>query len=57
MKDQTCQCGKIASKQCSRCKKEFYCSTQCQKSDWATHKKKCQPWKEEKKKPNLNTKR
>jgi hypothetical protein len=26
---------------CSRCEKEFYCSKECQKSDWKRHKKVC----------------
>lgn len=29
------------SKLCSRCKKVFYCSQECQKSHWATHKSSC----------------
>jgi hypothetical protein len=26
---------------CSRCKKAYYCSADCQKQDWAVHKNKC----------------
>jgi ankyrin repeat protein len=26
---------------CSRCKKTFYCSSQCQKQDWKQHKQTC----------------
>jgi hypothetical protein len=28
--------------QCSRCKDVFYCSRECQKIDWSTHKRTCQ---------------
>lgn len=35
-------CGKIISfKKCSRCKEVFYCSKECQKCDWKTHKLQC----------------
>ncbi len=39
-------CGRMESvigdfKSCSRCQKACYCSSKCQKSDWKTHKKKC----------------
>lgn len=32
--------GKL--KNCSKCKKDFYCSVDCQRSDWDEHKKNCQ---------------
>jgi len=36
----SCQvCQKQASKQCSACKSVYYCSIECQKSDWKNHKK------------------
>lgn len=35
-------CNLDASKKCSRCKKVFYCSKQCQKNDWRNHKQTCQ---------------
>mmetsp|Transcript_3568 Transcript_3568/g.8130 ORF Transcript_3568/g.8130 Transcript_3568/m.8130 type:complete len:281 (+) Transcript_3568:720-1562(+) len=28
---------------CSRCKRKFYCSKDCQRADWALHKNTCQP--------------
>lgn len=28
---------------CAKCKKVFYCSSQCQKKRWASHKKNCKP--------------
>src|SRR5436853_2385615 len=40
-------CGKSqgenrqALKRCARCTKIWYCSANCQKSDWATHRKQC----------------
>lgn len=34
-------CGKPASKHCSRCKKVYYCSSECQKADWQNHKHNC----------------
>ena len=35
-------CQKIASKFCARCRSEFYCGKECQKSDWTFHKRYCQ---------------
>lgn len=37
----TCICGKIGSKQCSRCHIQRYCSIDCQKNDWVKHKNIC----------------
>jgi len=34
-------CEKAATKQCSRCKDEVYCSRACQKRDWPKHKQTC----------------
>ncbi|KAI1779876.1 hypothetical protein F4818DRAFT_400933 [Hypoxylon cercidicola] len=28
---------------CARCKMARYCNSTCQKNDWSTHKKVCQP--------------
>jgi hypothetical protein len=36
-------CGKAASKVCSRCKTAAYCSSECQKSQWKSHKRECKP--------------
>lgn len=38
-------CGKVESnlKQCSVCKKAQYCSRDCQKKAWKTHKRECTP--------------
>ena len=39
---ETCSvCSKEASKKCSKCKLQFYCSKQCQKEDWKNHKAIC----------------
>lgn len=34
-------CGKIGALICSQCKNAGYCSKECQKVDWASHKKSC----------------
>ena len=34
-------CGKEAEKRCSTCGDIFYCSVECQRNDWSTHKKVC----------------
>jgi len=34
-------CGSTPAKPCARCKRTFYCSTECQKSAWKKHKKAC----------------
>ena len=35
------QCGQKSSSCCSRCQLVSYCSRECQKKDWKTHKKVC----------------
>ncbi|KAJ6587146.1 hypothetical protein DFH09DRAFT_869407, partial [Mycena vulgaris] len=44
------QCAKCSKqddaesfKQCSRCKKTIYCSVDCQRADWKSHKTQCAP--------------
>ena len=34
-------CGAEASSRCSRCKKQKYCSKQCQQTHWPHHKPVC----------------
>ena len=34
-------CKNPAAKRCTGCKREFYCSVTCQKSDFKEHKKVC----------------
>ena len=35
------KCGNPGTLRCSKCKKVYYCSKECQKSDWKTHKLSC----------------
>lgn len=37
-------CGKVDWRKCTRCKNIIYCSTDCQKADWKTHKLLCQTY-------------
>ncbi|KAK6991798.1 hypothetical protein R3P38DRAFT_3090981 [Favolaschia claudopus] len=39
-------CDQIADRQCSECKKARYCSRECQKQNWPTHKIVCKSLKE-----------
>jgi len=34
-------CNKTATKRCSRCHGAYYCSTECQRRDWSSHKLHC----------------
>ncbi|KAG0718447.1 SET domain-containing protein SmydA-8, isoform A [Chionoecetes opilio] len=43
--DGVCEvCTKVARQFCSSCRSVFYCSRECQKQDWKTHKGKCKPY-------------
>jgi len=35
------KCGKEATKRCSRCRNQWYCSRPCQVQDWTNHKGTC----------------
>ena len=40
-------CGKSGELQCSRCKNVHYCSGDCQKAQWKTHKSSCVPFRKD----------
>lgn len=45
MTENKCEVCKNPAKQfCSSCRAVFYCSRDCQKEDWKTHKGKCKPY-------------
>jgi hypothetical protein len=45
MTQQQCKvCSKDTNSRCSRCKCVYYCSSQCQKDDYDTHKLSCGKW-------------
>lgn len=35
------KCGKPSTKQCAKCRRVWYCSRECQVTDWKTHKESC----------------
>ena len=40
------RCNKDTTKKCAGCKSVHYCSRECQKQDWAKHKKFCKKHKQ-----------
>lgn len=36
-----CMCGQDSKFKCSKCKKTYYCSQDCQRKDWSRHKHEC----------------
>ncbi|XP_064097943.1 SET domain-containing protein SmydA-8-like [Macrobrachium nipponense] len=45
MTENKCEVCKNPAKQfCSSCRSVFYCSRECQKEDWKTHKGRCKPY-------------
>ena len=43
----TDDCGKVAEFVCSRCSKQGYCSSSCQRTHWKTHRADCKRWTKE----------
>ena len=42
LSDRACAvCGAVAASKCTRCRKVWYCSKECQRSAWFEHKKTC----------------
>lgn len=40
----TCaNCSQMGNLRCKKCKKTHYCSKECQRAHWSTHKKTCKP--------------
>ena len=47
-------CSKKSKSQCGGCKMRRYCSRECQKADWKTHKKVCKSLKRERENQRIN---
>ena len=43
----TDDCGKVAEFVCSRCSKQGYCSSSCQRTHWKSHRADCKRWTKE----------
>jgi hypothetical protein len=41
VKNDICVCGKPAEFDCSRCGRQGYCSSECQRTDWKDHRENC----------------
>lgn len=52
---QSCvMCNTSPARRCSRCTSCFYCSPQCQQSDWPSHRLLCQSWASQDPRPSSN---
>jgi len=51
-KNSVCRCGKDGSKKCSKCFTVFYCSRECQLTDWKNHKNNCKDFVEMRTRPS-----
>ena len=55
--DSCVMCNKTQAKLCTRCRSCYYCSSNCQKSDWACHKRLCRAFAEQPLRPSPSHKR
>lgn len=51
--DNCAHCGKVANSKCTNCKAVQYCSRDCQKAHWKSHKLNCRPFEVRKAIENL----